>query len=103
MNTITDSHVHLWDPRVFHYEWLQELPALNRPFLLNDLDDATKGVPIDKLVFVQCDVRPEENLAEATWISSLAKTDQRIAAVVAGVRLEAGDAARKLLEEYKTM
>ena len=29
---LIDSHIHFWDPARLHYEWLETIPALRRPF-----------------------------------------------------------------------
>lgn len=103
MKTITDSHVHLWDVAQFHLDWLGDYPVLNRSFLTEDFDAATENAPVETIVFVQCDVRPEEHLAEAQWVSTLAQSEPRIAAIVAGADLENGERARPLLDELQKL
>src|SRR6266536_3476541 len=58
---VVDAHVHFWDPAVLHYPWLAGTP-LDRAFLPPDYAaTAAKGkAPITKLVFVECNCRPEE-------------------------------------------
>jgi len=103
MTTITDSHVHLWNPAQFHFAWLDAFPLLNRPFLLADFDAARGALPIEKIVCVQCDVKCEENLAEAQWVSGLAAQDPRIAAIVAGAELERGEKVRPILDQLSQL
>ena len=96
---IVDTHIHLWDPSVLRYPWLDEVPFLNKPYLLEDYRNACGAVDVGTMIFVQCDPDPDENLKEAEWVTSLAKEDPRIRGIVAGAPLEKGDGARPLLEQ----
>jgi L-fuconolactonase len=53
---IVDAHQHLWDLDLFQYAWLEQLPALNRSFRMNDYRDATNGLVIEKSVHLEADV-----------------------------------------------
>jgi L-fuconolactonase len=96
--TIIDSHVHFWDPHQLHYDWLAEVPAINRPFLPPDLTTQAGQVQLEGLVFVQADCRPEQGLAEVEWVTELAKTEPRIQAIVAFAPLEQGETVRTHLQ-----
>ncbi|MBK8058846.1 MAG: amidohydrolase family protein [Gemmatimonadetes bacterium] len=53
-----DAHVHLWDPALFAYPWLDGIPALQRPFAMHDYpglgrDDARA---VDAVVVVEANV-----------------------------------------------
>ena len=96
---IVDTHIHLWDPSVLRYPWLDEVPFLNKPYLLEDYRNACGAVDVGTMIFVQCDPDPDENLKEAEWVASLAKEDPRIRGIVAGAPLEKGNGARPLLEQ----
>lgn len=98
MHGIVDSHLHLWNPQQLRYPWLDELPQLNRPFLPDDFDAASKGAGVAKMIFVECGRDPSQALAEAKWISELAKTEPRLRGIVAHASLENGDAVRNDLE-----
>ena len=80
---VVDAHVHFWHPGSLDYPWLAELPALNRPFLPEDFSAATEGVPVEKLVFVECNPRPEQSRDEVGWIQQLREAEPRIAGIVA--------------------
>src|SRR4051794_27030293 len=62
-----DAHIHFWDPARLHYEWLDDLPPLRRPFLPGDV-----GAEVEGFVFVQADCRDDEAWAEVEWVSALA-------------------------------
>ena len=53
---IIDTHLHVWNPESgdIKYEWLEEVPALNKPFLLDDYNEQCgkekKQVPVDGLI-----------------------------------------------------
>ena len=81
--SIIDSHVHFWDPAKLKYDWLESAGALNHPFLLTDYHKATEGIEVDKMVFVECNCHPGSNEEEVIWVQELAKSDERIQAIVA--------------------
>jgi predicted TIM-barrel fold metal-dependent hydrolase len=86
---IVDTHQHLWDKDLFHYAWLEPLPILDRSFRLNDYSDATRGLEIEKTVFVECDVNEAQVMDEALHALRLANdAGNRIAGVVASGRPE---------------
>ena len=96
-----DAHVHLWDPNRLSYPWLEDLPSINRPFLLKDYDSACGMLKVDAMVFVQCEVDPAQSMDEARWVTELAEQDPRIRAIVAQVPLEKGEGSRAALEVLK--
>src|SRR4051794_30488776 len=63
-----DAHIHFWDPARLHYEWLDDLPPLRRPFLPGDV-----GAEVEGFVFVQADCRDDEAWAEVAWVDELAE------------------------------
>jgi L-fuconolactonase len=66
---VIDSHLHLWDQNLLHYDWLHGAGPLDRSFLPNDLNLGRSGVT--EMVFVEADCRPEESLAELRWVSGI--------------------------------
>jgi predicted TIM-barrel fold metal-dependent hydrolase len=86
---IVDTHQHLWDTDLFHYPWLEPLPVLDRSFRLSDYREDTRGLEIDKTVFVECDVDDAQVLDETSHLLRLADdASKRIAGVVASGRPE---------------
>lgn len=90
---IIDTHLHLWDVDRMHYAWLDDIPQINRSFLLPDFAAATENVPIEKMVFLQCECDAAQALEEAHWVAQQAKVDGRLQGIVAFAPLEKGDAA----------
>lgn len=96
---IVDTHVHLWDPTYLSYPWLQNIPKLNKPYLLEDFKQATGSVQVDKIVFLQCECDFSQFMAEADWVTDLAAQDPRIEGIVPWAPLEKGEAARPDLDK----
>ena len=87
MIQVIDSHVHVWDPAVLGYDWLNGLPALNRPFLPQELPHT----PGTRAVFVQADCRDDQALKEVDWVARLGATWPELAAIVAFAPISRGD------------
>ena len=93
---VIDSHVHVWDPAVLAYDWLANNPALNRPFLPQDLPHT----PANTLaaVFVQADCRDDQALKEVDWVSGLGSSWPTLAAIVAFAPVSSGDSVAEDLD-----
>jgi L-fuconolactonase len=100
-HTIVDAHLHLWDPRRIRYPWLDSIPALNRPYGLADFLADAAAIPVESLVFVQCDAEPSAFEREVAWVSEQSKLDPRIGGLVAFAPLEKGRAVTADLERLK--
>lgn len=87
MTVNIDAHAHLWDRRRFDYAWLDDEADLPSVFLPADLA-AAGGSGIDAFVFVQADAAPDQGVAEATWVQSLAPTTPALAGLIAFAALE---------------
>ena len=81
--SLIDTHVHFLDPTRLRYDWIKSVEALNRPFLLKDYQQATQGIDIDKMIFVEVNCHPDSNEEEVKWVEEMAKNDGRIQAMVA--------------------
>lgn len=80
---IVDTHVHFWDPARFAYPWLASLKSFQRQFFPSDYLSEFRSVPIEKIVFVECNVRTDQSEQEADWIEALVHDEPRLAAIVA--------------------
>ena len=85
---IVDSHVHLCNPKLFDYGWTNNAPSLGREVLPSHLTKAAEPVKIEQFVFVEVDVDFPQHLKEAAWVAELAKSDPRLAGMVAALPLE---------------
>jgi L-fuconolactonase len=96
---VIDAHIHLWDTNRLDYPWLANVPSINRPFLPRDYDQARGGVPVEAMVFVQCECRPDQYREELAWVQSLADGDPRLQAIVPWAPLEDGRAVETALRD----
>jgi L-fuconolactonase len=85
---ILDSHLHLWDPELLHYTWL-EGPLAWR-FGDTELEHARLGrAAEERTVFVQAETVPDDFLAEVRWVG--AQADRLgVVGIVAGAHLDRG-------------
>lgn len=95
---IIDAHLHVWDTRKFRYPWLDDIPQLNAPYLLEDYQKATQAFNIEQMVFVQCEAEFDQYIDETEWITKLSKNDPRISGIVSWAPLEKGENSRQKLE-----
>lgn len=94
---IVDSHVHLWDPVKFRIPWLDKVPPINQLADLALYDEATAGLEIEAIVYLQVEVAEVYSLTEARDIAGL--EDPRIQGIVPWAPLEYGEQVRYYLEE----
>jgi predicted TIM-barrel fold metal-dependent hydrolase len=89
---IVDTHQHLWDLDLFHYSWLDSLPALNRSFRMPDYLEAAKGLNVVKSVHLEADVDEPYMLDETRHLLALAdQLDNPLEGIVACGRPESKD------------
>lgn len=99
---IIDAHLHLWDPSLLRYPWLDEIKLLNRAYLSGDYLKESRDINIEKLVFVQCECIPSQYLKEVEWVTSLKNIEPRICGIISWAPVEKGELVRRDLEElYK--
>ena len=85
---VIDSHLHVWDPEVLEYTWLEG--AYDARFAETELEhDRLTGADEEKAVFVQAETVEDRFLDEVRWVESLADP-LGVLAIVAGVRLDRG-------------
>lgn len=95
---VIDAHLHIWDPGRLRYPWLDAIPALNRPFGLEEFDRARGPVAVEAMVFLQCEARFDQFPDEARLVAREARRDPRIKAMVPWAPLEKGAAVEADLE-----
>jgi L-fuconolactonase len=97
-----DTHAHVWYVGKLDYPWIEPGSPFDRRFDLEDYQRAAAGLPIERIVFVECDSHPDCSITEAAWIAGLAEIDPRIQGIVARVSLLSAG-ARATLEKMVTM
>lgn len=84
---VVDAHVHFWDPGRLEYPWLEDHLAIRRPFLPGDYARAMTDVPVEGMIFVEGNPRPDQSRDEVCFVEDLAAADTRIEGIVAYVDL----------------
>ncbi len=85
---VLDSHLHLWDPELLHYEWLEG--PLAWLFGETEIGQARLARATDeKAVFVQAETVEDDFLEEVRWVAGLAPRIG-VVGIVAGARLDRG-------------
>ena len=82
-----DTHQHLWDFDKFRPPWLATAPKiLNRSYVTQDYLEATQGLNVVRAVYMEVDVDPRQQVAEAEHVTSLCKSPDHptAAAVISG-------------------
>jgi predicted TIM-barrel fold metal-dependent hydrolase len=101
MIPVVDTHQHLWDLSKFRLPWIKDGSPLARSFLMPDYVSATEGLNIAKAVYMEVDVDPEQQTAEARYILDICKRGNTptVAAVIPG--RPASDGFKAYLEPFK--
>ena len=86
MTQLFDAHVHFWYPPALRYPWLEELPALNRPFLPRQFSGFAENA-VSGALFVEANCDPSQFLGEVGLIERLRRRESRIAGIVAFMNL----------------
>jgi predicted TIM-barrel fold metal-dependent hydrolase len=80
---IVDTHQHLWNLKKFRLPWIQKGSTLDRNFLMSDYLKATEGLNVVKTVYMEVDVDPAQQTAEAEYVLDLCRrADNPMAAAV---------------------
>ena len=83
---IVDCHQHLWDLTKFKLSWLQPGTLLGKSYQMDDYLKAAEGLGIDRAVYMEVDVVPEQQLAEAEALIEVCKSGKfpTVAGVISG-------------------
>jgi L-fuconolactonase len=83
---IIDTHQHLWDLGRFRLPWTKGNDRLARNYLMSDYQAATAGLPISQTVYMEVDVDPAQQLAEAEYVLEFCQRadNPMTAAVISG-------------------
>ena len=70
---IVDTHQHLWDLSKFSLPWAKGHTTLDRSFVTADYLAATAGVNLVQSVYMEVDVAPAQQAAEADYVLDLCR------------------------------
>jgi L-fuconolactonase len=95
-----DTHLHLWDTDRLTYAWLESVPAIKKSFFIEDYQQQTHTFNIKKMIFVQCECRPDQYQQELEFITEQASKDNRIQGIITYAPLEQGLKIKPVLESF---
>jgi predicted TIM-barrel fold metal-dependent hydrolase len=83
---IIDCHQHLWDLEKFKLPWIEPGTLLGRSYVMKDYLAAIEGTGIQHAVYMEVDVDPAQQTAEAEHLIEICKSGKAptIAAVISG-------------------
>jgi L-fuconolactonase len=85
---VIDTHQHLWDLSRFTLPWHQseDVGPLRHSFVMRDYLAATQGLNVVKTIYMEVDVAPEQQVAEAEYVLDLCQRDDNpmVGAVISG-------------------
>ncbi len=86
MLPILDTHQHLWDLTKFSLPWTAGAGVLEQSFLQGDYAEATAGQHVTKAIYMEVDVDPAQQRAEAAYIIEQCERDDNptVGAVISG-------------------
>jgi predicted TIM-barrel fold metal-dependent hydrolase len=101
MPPIIDTHQHLWDLHQFKLPWVEEGSILARNYTMQDYLKATAGLNVVKTIYMEVDVAPEQETAEAEHVSGICAKGKTpmVKAVISG--RPALDGFKKYIEQFK--
>ncbi|MCB0063098.1 MAG: amidohydrolase family protein [Caldilineaceae bacterium] len=86
MYPIIDTHQHLWDLSKFTLPWTAGAGVLERSFVQRDYAEATAGQNVVKAIYMEVDVEPSQQRAEADYIIDQCQREDTptVGAVISG-------------------
>jgi len=85
---VIDTHQHLWDLKTFTLPWhqVEDVGPLRKSFVMSDYLETTRGLNVVKTVYMEVDVAPEQQVAEAEYVLDLCRRDDNpmAGAVISG-------------------
>src|SRR5262245_41164136 len=102
MIPIIDTHQHLWDLTIFRLPWQQGNAKLARSFVMRDYLEATAGLNVVKSIYMEVDVEPSQQPAEADHVIEICRRRDTpmVAAVISG--RPASDGFKDYITRYRS-
>jgi predicted TIM-barrel fold metal-dependent hydrolase len=98
---VIDTHQHLWNRKQFKLPWIEKGSPLDRDFLMSDYFKATEGLNVVKTIYMEVDLDPSQQQAEADYVIALCQKPDNpmVAAVISG--RPASEAFAKYIKPFK--
>lgn len=92
-----DTHQHLLYPNQFGYAWTDDFPDLQHSFSLEGYEEASAGCEIERTLFMEVDVDPDQHRGEAAHFCRMAEDpSNNIAGVIAKSLPESADFLKEI-------
>lgn len=85
---LIDSHQHLWDTRHLRYPLFDSIPAMNRPFTVDDFEPIAVENQVEASVCVEAASAGADGWAEIAWLREQADRTVRLRAMVVWAPIE---------------
>jgi L-fuconolactonase len=92
---ILDAHHHLWDTRRLRYTLFDDIPALNRPYTIDEFEPVAARNGVTSSICVEAASAGADGFAEAAWLLAQRGTEL-VQRIVVWVPLERPDLATYL-------
>jgi predicted TIM-barrel fold metal-dependent hydrolase len=101
MPAILDTHQHLWNLTQFRLPWIEKGSLFDRNYLMSDYFQATAGLNVAKAIYMEVDLDPGQQTAEADFIVGVCQkgNSPTVAAVISG--RPATDGFRDFVTRFK--
>jgi predicted TIM-barrel fold metal-dependent hydrolase len=98
---IVDTHQHLWDLDLFRLPWTANVPELAKSHRMADYVVAASGLGVEKTIYMEVDVDPSQQIAEAEYVIALTRDPENsmVGAIISG-RPDAAD-FRSYVDRFK--
>lgn len=93
---IVDAHHHLWDTHHLRYPLFDGIPALDRPFVIEDYERVAVPAGIEASIVVEAASAGPEGMAELAWLRKQADRSRRVKGIVAWAPVERPELPRYL-------
>jgi predicted TIM-barrel fold metal-dependent hydrolase len=101
MIPIVDTHQHLWDLNRFRLPWIRPGDVLARSFVSRDYQEATAGLNVVKSIYMEVDLAPDQQTAEAEYVLDICKSGGGPMAAVVIAGLPAAPGFRDYLARFQ--
>jgi len=95
---IADPHIHFWSPKT--HPWVEKAP-FQKTYLPEHYVKDARGFKVSKVVNIQADYAPYDNLGESNWLQDLTDKTGLPTAIIGFASLESVTAEKELSDQMQ--